>query len=192
MGKSFSKDQLASTPVSSNKVKDLRNALPRDQVQDGNNPYIPEFHYKDDTVCTRCGAVYHNQHWTRDDKRRDLLMSAGVAHEIVCPGCKIVEERNPQGVVTLSGDYWPAHRNDILNLIHNEEARGIQTNPLERIIDTREEDGALVIETTNENLAQRIGRSVNKAHKGTLEYKWPDGDHLVRVYWERSMNGNGH
>jgi hypothetical protein len=191
MGKSSSKNPAAASPINTAKVKDLRNAMARDQIQDHNDSYLPEGAYKDDTVCTQCGAVYGNRHWSRDDRKRDMLLSAGVAHEVVCPGCKIIAERNPQGILTLSGDYWPAHRDDILNLVRNEEARGIQTNPIERIIDTREEEGALIIETTNEKLAQRIGRSIHKAHKGEIEYKWPDGNQLVRIYWERSLS-NGH
>src|SRR6476659_2048568 len=107
MGKSFGRNLTAVHPASTAKVKDPRAALPRDQIQDTNDPYIPEFHYPGGTVCGRCGAVYQNQHWTLDARQRDLLVAAGAANEIVCPGCKIIEERNPEGIVTLRGDYWP-------------------------------------------------------------------------------------
>jgi NMD protein affecting ribosome stability and mRNA decay len=130
--------------------------------------------------------VFQNQHWTLDEKKRDLLVSSGAANPIVCPACRKIASHDPHGIVTLRGDYWPQHREDILNLIRNEEARGMAANPLERIIDIREEEDALIIETTNEKLAQRLGRSIHNAHKGAVEYKWPDGNRLVRVEWERS------
>jgi hypothetical protein len=186
VGKSFGKNAMASNPIASQATRDSRTVLARDQVQDFDDPDIPDRHLEEGTVCSRCGAVYHNQHWVFDEKRREMLLAAGTGKQVVCPGCKIVAERNPQGIVTLSGDYWPQHREDILNLIRNEEARGTNTNPLERIIDIREESGSLIIETTNEKLAQRIGRSVHRAHKGEVDYRWSGDNNLVRVYWERA------
>jgi hypothetical protein len=189
MRKSTSKNPVANHPVASPKARSPHAVLARDELQeyDGDG-YTPNGHYPDNTVCSRCGAVYQNQHWTLDEKRRDMLLAAGTPNEVVCPGCKKIAERNPQGIVTLRGDYWPTHREEILNLIKNEEIRGIQTNPLERIMDIREEDGCLVIETTNEKLAQRIGRHVDRAHSGSLEFKWSGGNHLVRVEWERPLH----
>jgi len=186
MGKPTNKNSMASNPAAMKVTTDPRNVLARDQLQDTNNQYIPEFHIEDDTVCSRCHAFYQNQHWNRDEGRAETMINAG-ANQIVCPGCKIIEERNPRGIVTLSGDYWPRHRDDILNLVRNEETRGMHTNPLERIIDVREEGDRLIIETTNEKLAQKIARSIDKAHNGSLDYHWPNGNHLVRVYWERSL-----
>jgi hypothetical protein len=191
MGHSSSKNPTVSQPAGSPKTKQLRAVRPRDEIQDYSDPYIPDFHYPDDTVCSKCGAVYHNQHWTLDESRRNLLLSSGAANEVVCPGCKKIAEHNPQGIVTLHGDYWPEHREDILNLIRNEEKRSMQSNPVERIMDIREENGCLVVETTNPKLAQRIGREIDKAHNGRVEYKWSDTNHLVRVEWQRQLNGNG-
>ncbi|MGV3724923.1 MAG: BCAM0308 family protein [Actinomycetota bacterium] len=186
MGKSFSKNPSVNHPVSNPATTDPRAVLARDQIQDYDDPDIPDRHYPDGTVCVRCHAVYRNQHWNRDTARAELALQAG-AQEVVCPGCKIVAERNPRGIVTLSGDYWPQHKDDILNLIRNEETRGMSVNPLERIIDIREEADALIIETTTEKLAQKIARAIDKAHQGSLVYHWPDNNHLIRVDWERQL-----
>jgi hypothetical protein len=161
---------------------------PRDSVQEFDDPYLPDQHYQEGTVCSRCGVVYHHQHWVVDEPRRQRLLEAGNAPQVVCPGCRKVADHEPQGILTLHGDYWPEHRDDILNLIRHEEERGLNTNPLERIMNVREENGCLVVETTNEKLAQRIGRQIDKAHKGRIEYKWSDGNRLVRVEWERTLN----
>jgi hypothetical protein len=185
MGKSTAKSPEALNPHNSLRTENPRAVKPRGAIQDQNDPYIPEFHIPDGSVCVRCGAVYNNQHWNRDNQRAGLLVASGAANEVICPGCTIVEERNPQGILTLSGDYCAAHREELLNILRNEEQRGIQTNPLERIIDIREEKDALIVETTTEKLAQRMGRAIHSAHKGTLDYRWPDGDHLARIYWAR-------
>ena len=58
-------------------------------------------------------------------------------------------------------------------------------NPLERIIRMEEKGEELEIATTDEKLAQRIGREVRKACQGTVEYKWSEDSKLLRVNWAR-------
>lgn len=186
MGKSFSKNPTVNAPATNPGVGSPATVLPRDQADDWDDPYVPDRHYPDGTVCTGCGAVYNSQHWNWDDRKRDLLVNSGAANEVVCPACRQIQGRDPQGVIYLRGDYWKQHRDDIMNLVHNEERRGTNVNPLERVMAVREENGALIIDTTTEKLAQRIGRAIHSAHKGEIEYKWGETNQLVRVYWERS------
>ncbi len=185
MGKSTSKNPMATHPIASPRVGNPHVILPRDTIDDFDDPYIPDESREAGTLCARCGAIFENAHWYFDERKRSLLENSGVAKAILCPGCVKVDERNPQGIVTLSGDYWKEHREEILNLIRNEEQRALGVNALERIMDIREEDGQLVVETTNEKLAQRIGRRIDKAHNGEVEYRWSADNHLVRVYWRR-------
>lgn len=165
---------------------------PRDDLQDWPDWSRPAQSPGGNPVCEKCGALYENQHWVMDERRSRTLVSAGVANMILCPACRQIEQHLPQGIVTLRGDYWPEHREDILNLIRNEETRAMGTNPLERIMDIRDEGESLVVETTNEKLAQKIGRAIHSAHKGDLEYKWPDGNQLVRVEWRRPLSNGSH
>jgi NMD protein affecting ribosome stability and mRNA decay len=188
MGKSSSRNPAATNAAPTARNSSPHPARPRATIQDFDDPYLPDHHLPDDTLCSRCGAIYRTQRWTFDEARRNLLLAATDAHQVVCPACRKVADRDPQGIVTLRGDYWPQHRQEILNLIRHEEERGLRTNPLERIIDMREEDGRLIIETTNEKLAQRIGRCIGRAHRGSLQYKWSQDNRLVRMEWERSIN----
>jgi hypothetical protein len=59
-------------------------------------------------------------------------------------------------------------------------------NPLERIMRMEREGDNLVIETTEEKLAEHLGRALNKAHQGELKIDWSDEHSLCRVTWERS------
>jgi len=72
-----------------------------------------------------------------------------------------------------------------MRLINNEVERARGLNPLHQIIDIYEEEDKTVIETTTDQLAQRLGRALYKAYKGDLEFKWSKGNKLVRVYWSR-------
>ncbi len=46
--------------------------------------------------------------------------------------------------------------------------------------------GRLIISTTTEKMAQRIGRAVKKAFHGEVAYNWSHDNKLARVDWERA------
>jgi len=92
----------------------------------------------------------------------------------------------PGGIVTLKGGYVLPHKSDLLRLVKNEEERARGFNPLERVMSIRENGhGGVVISTTNEKLAQRLGRAIKKAFHGTVAYGWSHDNKLVRVDWTR-------
>jgi NMD protein affecting ribosome stability and mRNA decay len=158
----------------------------RRNIQDYDDPYTPTTHYEEGTRCPECRAIYHDQRWTMDEA---IVTRLTVEREqqpmVVCPACRKSEMRDPGGIVTLRGGFWREHRDEVLNLIRNEEERTIETNPHERLMDIAEEGDHLVVWTTNEKLAQRLGRALEKAYDGELEYQWPVDNKLVRVNWSR-------
>lgn len=72
---------------------------------------------KEPTVCKQCGALYRKGRWTWDARPAD-------AEEIVCPACLRIHDKNPKGFVTVKGAYMTQHRDQVMGLIHNTEARG--------------------------------------------------------------------
>lgn len=72
-----------------------------------------------------------------------------------------------------------------MNLIRNEAIKAMGLNPLERIISLDFDDGGIEITTTNEKLAQRIGKALHKAYSGSIEYRWSEDTKLARVNWHR-------
>lgn len=186
MGHSTHRNPEVTHPFGHPGAKDPSVVMARDQAEDVHGPSQARGHYTDGTVCSGCGSVVAGRRWTLDPLRARLLVSAGTPDQVVCPVCR-KEAELPAGILTLRGDYWLCHRDEILNLIRNEGDEARRDNPLERILALREEKGGLVVETTNEKLAQKIGRSVEKAHKGQIRYRWGNGNPLVRVDWERSL-----
>src|SRR5438067_2249578 len=137
MGKSTTVNPQATRGLGGSSTGNAHSTLPRVTVHDFDDPYIPDEHLEDGTVCMRCGAVYRNQRWQRDDAASRTLIAAGTPRQVVCPGCRKIGAHDPQGIVTLRGDYWPQHRDEIMNLIRHEEERGTNTNALERVMDIR-------------------------------------------------------
>ncbi|MGQ9921977.1 MAG: BCAM0308 family protein, partial [Desulfobacca sp.] len=64
--------------------------------------------------------------------------------------------------------------------------RRAQKSPLDRLIQLLwEGNNRLIVETTTEKLAQRLGKAVYRAYKGDLDFRWSHMNKFVRVYWSR-------
>jgi len=138
------------------------------------------------SVCGSCRAVYRNKRWYADEKTGVTAAVARGVELTVCPACLKIRDDFPGGIVTLKGGYVLAHKQEIMHLVRNEEERARGFNPLERIMAFKENGyGSLVITTTNEKLAQRLGRALKKAFHGDVSYRWSHDDKLVRVEWLR-------
>lgn len=130
------------------------------------------------TRCPDCGAVFREGRW-------QWTLAPAEAHEALCPACRRIRDRFPAGYVTLEGDFFAAHRDDIVHLARNREARERAEHPLERIIAIEDVAGGVQITTTDAHLARAIGEAVHDAYKGELEVKYNREENLVRVHWAR-------
>jgi hypothetical protein len=144
------------------------------------NPYFEDHKFPEPTTCPRCGLIYHNGRWQTGE-----LASDSDAHRSPCPACKREMDRYPGGIVHLSGGYFEAHREEILNTARNQADLAGRSRPLQRIMWVEENDDGVEIATTNSHLAVRIGKAVESACKGQLDVKRADEDQLARVYWQR-------
>ncbi|HCU25775.1 MAG TPA: ATPase, partial [Deltaproteobacteria bacterium] len=104
---------------------------------------------------------------------------------VLCPACQKIEDHFASGLVQLSGAFLRGHREEILNLVKNEETRAKGMNPLERIIEIANNREGILVTTTHEKLAQRIGKSLYRAFQGKVDYRWSRGEKMARVSWCR-------
>jgi NMD protein affecting ribosome stability and mRNA decay len=128
-----------------------------------------------------CGAVFRNKRWCREES--GSVLHEG--HELVCPACQRIADRNPAGIVSLSGDFLAAHESEIRNLINNTAQGAVTKNPLGRVMDICNDKDGITITTTDVKLAQKIGREVFKSHGGQLQFIWSHAEAPVRVTWSR-------
>lgn len=150
--------------------------------------YLPRGASRKVSVCEGCRAVYMNKRWYAEQEIDETALRSPDAAKVVCPACLKIRDNFPGGIVTLKGDYVLPHKQDLLKLVRNEEARARGLNPLERIMSVKENGyGSIVISTTNEKMAQRLGRAVKKAFHGEVAYHWSHDNKLVRVDWERAI-----
>lgn len=128
------------------------------------------------TACPQCGAVYHQGRW-------QWLKEPEGAHKHTCPACMRIHDRYPAGFLTLDGDFFASHREEIMRMIQNEEKHEREEHPLKRIMDTETKEGTALVTTTDPHLARMIGEALHRAYQGELEFHYNKEENLLRVHW---------
>ncbi|UCH80301.1 MAG: hypothetical protein JSW20_11220 [Nitrospiraceae bacterium] len=166
-------------------TRKLHSSTLRKTMDTSSDPYIDRNRNNLMAVCTKCHIVYFKKRWYVDEDLYQKKIILKKIERVICPACRKIKDNFPGGIVRLRGAFLGEHKAEIINLIRNEEERARGFNPLERIIKIREMNGEMQITTTNEKLAQRIARSVQKAYQGNVDYKWSSDTKLLRADWER-------
>lgn len=133
---------------------------------------------KEPTVCPECGAVFHRGRWTWGPRPAE-------AHEALCPACHRIRDKYPKGLLTIAGPFLADHREEILGVVHNTEAKEKAEHPLSRIMAIEQQDETLVVSTTDTHLPRRIGEMLHHAYQGEFRVHYDEGEQFVRVKWER-------
>ena len=152
-----------------------RDRLIREREHD---PYRSRQKPREPLLCSGCGAVFRGGRW----RWPDVPVSAP---EGLCPACQRERDGYPAGFVTLDGEFVGTHREELLGLARNMEEREKSQHPLKRIIGVRDEEAAVVIETSDMQLARSIGDAVHAAYQGELDYHYEKEGSLLRVFWKR-------
>jgi NMD protein affecting ribosome stability and mRNA decay len=159
----------------------------RGRVNTSNDPYLDQAGLPEPALCPECGAVYRKKRWFIDTEEAAQLELSGAAKQVVCPACRKIKDGYAEGFVTLQGAYLWQHEAEICNMLRNEEQRAMAKNPLERIISMGRSADDMLIETTEEKLAEHLGRALHKAHQGELKVTWADDHAVCRVDWRREQ-----
>ncbi|GAB4340767.1 MAG: BCAM0308 family protein [Desulfobulbaceae bacterium] len=129
------------------------------------------------SVCPTCGAVFTGGRWTWAESPE------GAARGL-CPACQRIEDNYPAGYVELKGPFFEERREEILNLVSNEEKMEKGEHPMERIMEVAAGEEGTMITTTGVHIARRIGEAVARAYQGDLQFTYGDNEKTIRVQWE--------
>lgn len=147
-----------------------------ERVQD---PYRSRMKWPEPTKCPDCGAIFHGGRWTWGD-----APEGAQAHR--CPACSRIHDRVPAGILVMGGDFLEAHRDEIMNLVRNQELKEKGEHPLERIMAVDDGDGGdTVVTFTGVHLTRAVGEALNRAYEGDLDIQFADSDAVMRVTWRR-------
>lgn len=132
-------------------------------------------------VCPDCGAFFHAGRWQWG------ACPAGAA-EVVCPACHRVRDAFPAGFVHVDGEFFAAHRDELLSLIHHHAEKARAEHPLARLMAIKDDEGGtggVLVSTTDIHLARDLGDALQHAYHGDLEFHYNAGENLLRVHWRR-------
>jgi hypothetical protein len=142
------------------------------------DPYRARGKWPEPTTCPGCGAIFHGGRWQWGAAAPD-------ATQHLCPACERIRDRVPAGQLTLSGEFFKAHREEILHLVRNAETKARAEHPLERIIDVKDEGDRTVVTFTESHLVHGVGEALHHAYHGELDSRYTDEGDLLRVSWSR-------
>ena len=148
-------------------------------ANDEADPYRATRKLPDGITCPSCHATVHGGRWTWEKPAKD-------AAEMTCPACRRIDDRFPAGYVTIKGEFFAAHRDEIVALIENHEKKEKAERPLQRIMGIQQmRDGSTEITTTDSHLARGIAEALHDAYKGDLKLRYSRDENLLRATWKR-------
>ncbi len=139
-------------------------------------------------VCSECGALYRNRRWTIGGGVTTLLSRppSDRPAPVVCPACKMKAAGRFGGELRISGAFVTAHHDEILALLRAEGDRAAEDNPLGRVVDLQAPSrDHIVVRTSTEHLAQRLGQALHKAFDGVVHYGFSHENKFAHVTWSR-------
>jgi len=143
------------------------------------DPYRATAKPPEGTACPKCHASFMNGRWTWEPAAKD-------AYEMVCPACHRINDQFPAGYVTIRGEFFKEHRDEIIHLIENHEKKEKAARPLQRIMGiAATRDGATEVSTTDSHLARGIAEALHDAYKGELKLRYSRDENLLRASWKR-------
>lgn len=136
-------------------------------------------------LCRYCHAVYDGKGWIPFAKMNPAIIDQ--LHASVCPACHEIKDHVSDGVLHLAGSGVKAHLQEIKNHIAKMGRQAEAKNILDRVERVDAEGNGLVVYTTMNQLAVRIGKSLASANKGgDLKIKWSRDDKPAEVWWTYS------
>jgi hypothetical protein len=90
----------------------------------------------------------------------------------------------PRGYLHVSGEFARTHRPEVEMLLHQEEHRAHLASPAARIVGWDDDgSGGLLVTTTTEHLAHRLGRSLKQCLGGETNHGFLHKNKLALVWW---------
>jgi hypothetical protein len=154
-----------------------RDRLIKEEIHD---PYMAQSKPVEPTQCLECGVVFSGGRWQwQSDVAQD-------AHRELCPACRRIQDKVPAGILTLSGEFFKQHRDEIMRILHNKEQEQKAQRPMKRLMDIEDRgDGSTVATFTDVHLPQGVGKAIERAYKGELDIQFTEEAGIVRVFWQR-------
>jgi len=147
-------------------------------ANDEDDPYRAAAKPPEPTRCPQCKATFNEGRWSWEKAPAD-------SYENLCPACQRIHDHFPAGYVTIKGEFFKEHRDEIVALIENHEKSEKARRPLQRIMEMEETREGFQVTTTDSHLARGIAEALHDAYKGDVKLRYSRDENLVRAVWKR-------
>ena len=166
-------NRAASVPYSPKRDAGIRSA------NDEDDPYNSRAKPAGDVVCPSCKASFSDGKWSWQKASAD-------AAEQTCPACQRIHDKFPAGYITIKGEFFDAHRDEIVALMRSREEKEKSQRPLQRIMSMEgKRDGSYEVTTTDSHIARTLAEALHSAYKGDLKLRYSRDENLLRASWKR-------
>lgn len=151
--------------------------LIKEKVHD---PYMKPGKPAEPSQCSQCQAVFADGRWQWPQEDIKPL------RDELCPACQRKRDKVPAGLLTLRGDFFTQHREEIINLVHNKVDSQRAQHPLKTLMSIEKQaDGSTLLSFTDTHLPRGVGQAIAAAYDGELDIHYTEEAGIVRVYWQR-------
>lgn len=164
-------------PRTGDATRQRRDRLIQEAVHD---PYKAAAKRAEPSVCSDCGVVFSDGRWQWSP---ELPASAADA---LCPACQRIRDRVPAGFLSLSGDFLPEHRDEIMHLLRNTVDAQQKEHPVKRIMSIAESEHGIEVTFTDIHLPRTVGEAIQRAYDGDIDIQFARESGIARVYWSRN------
>jgi hypothetical protein len=134
--------------------------------------------------CTVCGSVYVDKHWVAAGSGETTRHSTfRPARGMTCPACVQVREGIYGGLVSLEGVAVADRFPEIEAVVRHAAEDAMRANPLSRVMKIERSVTSAVVTTTTEQLAQRIGKALERAFGGHTDFVFSHENKVAHVTW---------
>lgn len=130
------------------------------------------------TACPQCHASHHAGRW-------QWTAAPSGAHEELCPACRRIRDEFPAGYLTIEGEFFRAHRDELMRLVEHRAEHVKAEHPLQRVMAIDETADGVLVTTTDTHLTRGLGEALHHAYQGELKFHYEDAQDLLRVHWKR-------
>jgi len=150
-------------------------------IQERNHdPYKSQKKLPEPSLCHECKAVFSGGRWQWLDKISQPMNAT------LCPACSRIQDRVPAGILTAGGEFFRAHKDEILRLLYNRMDEEKVRHPLKRLINIEDQrDGSIVATFTDTHSPRDVGKALANAYQGELDIHYAEDEDLTRVNWSR-------
>lgn len=166
-------NRAAAVPYSPKRDTGIRSA------NDEDDPYTMRGKPAGDLVCPSCKASFSDGKWSWVKAGPDAI-------DQTCPACQRIHDKFPAGYITLKGEFFSQHKEEIVALMRSREEKEKSQRPLQRIMGMdAKRDGSYEITTTDSHIARTLAEALHSAYKGDLKLRYSRDENLLRASWKR-------